>query len=149
MIILIVLLLSAIAGVVMGFFLPEVLIGYVIGLPLGIALTSIVYRKLGKKSLKSLVANELFCKLTGYRARVFNIDRQPKNIPIPVTVYGEGHDFADVVDVLKNQMHFKASEAKEAAEHAISVAQGQPLQDQITEALRYFDSEDKKVAQQS
>ncbi len=43
------------------------------------------------------------------------------------------------MDVLKNQMKFTSSEAKEAAKYAMGNAKDKPFPDKIKEALKYVD----------
>ncbi len=114
---------------------------FIIGLAIGITLILIIIRKLGKASTRSLVVSELFYKITKYRAAIYNIQRQPYNIS--VTVQG-GEDSANLLDILTNQMGFKIDKAKEAVKHALDIARDKPLQEKITEALKFIDSKNNR-----
>jgi len=130
-------LMVAIAGTTMWFIFPALLIGYTIGLALGITLTVLALRKLGRRSKKSLFASQVFHRLTKYKAAVYHIQvQQPKSVS--ATIYGDGHDYADIVDILKN-MKFPTNTAKEAAKYAVSEVRNESLEAKITEALKYLD----------
>ncbi len=140
----IMILLVIITGLVMGFVSTNLLIGYLLGMILGIVAVLAVVRKLGKKSQKSLIASTLFFKLTRYRATIYNIEREsPKTTR--ATVYGEANDYADLIEVLQQQLRFPTSIAKDAAQYVMEIAKDKPLQEKIREALQYIDGGEKKV----
>ena len=126
-------------GIAMWLMTPSSLFGYLIGLVLGVSVILSLVRKLGKKSQKSLTYSSLFFKLTRHRATVYNIVTKP--YADNITVYGNGdNDYNNMLDVLKRQMKFNSATAIEATKHALSVAHGSPLQEKLTVALRYIDS---------
>lgn len=137
--------LLVIAGVVMWFILPELLIGYGIGIALGITLTLSTVRRLGRKSKHSIFLSMLFYKLTRYRASIYNISRRPYNISLTVHDNGDNDDYANLMDVLQRQMKFTAPIAKEATNYALDTAKDKPLQDKITIALQYLDEQNNLV----
>jgi hypothetical protein len=130
-------------AIVMWFSSKASFTAYLVGVALGTALALLALRKIGSKSQKSLLWASIFHWLTKYRARNYTIQRPRENISIKL--YGEGHDYADLFEVLKNQLHFPASRAKEAAKYATDNASGKPMQDKIIEALKYLD-ESKTVS---
>ena len=136
--------LVTITGLVMGFIEIDLLIGYLPGIILGITMVVAIVRKLGKQSRKSLIASTVFLKLTNYRARVYNIQRESSKT-VSAVVYGEANDYADIVDVLQKQMSFPSSVAKDAAQYAMEIVKDKPLEEKIREALIYIDSGEKKV----
>jgi len=141
----IMILLVIIMGLVIGFVSSNLLIGYLPGMILGIVAVLAVVRKLGKKSQKSLLASTLFFKITRYRATIYNIKRESSNTATAI-VYGDAHDYADLIEVLQQQMRFPASLAKDAARYVMEIAKDKPLQDKVRVALQYIDSGEKKVA---
>lgn len=52
------------------------------------------------------------------------------------------------MDVLKKQWRFPANTAKDAAQYAMKIAKGKPLQEKVREALQFIDGGDnhKNVA---
>lgn len=139
-------LLLIIAGLVMGFVSPILLIGYIPGMLLGTMLALATVKSLGKKSQQSLVFSTLFFKLTRYRATIYKIERELPKV-VSTTVYGEANDFADIVDVLQRQMKFPSSMAKDASQYAMEIAKDKPLQEKIREALQYIDNGVKKAVE--
>ena len=126
-----------VAGTIMWFVSISSLIGYAIGIASGIILILAVVKKLGSKSRKSLVASSLFYKLTKYKATIYHIHSQQSQ-SASATVYGNAHDYADLMDVLKQQMKFPSPIAKEAAKYAMNAVGDKPLQEKIMVALQYL-----------
>jgi aspartokinase len=122
----------------MKFVSTQALVAYIVGVALGATFVILLVRKIGRKSQKSIVWAEIFRKVTKHRATVYNISRQPYNVS--VTVEGDGDDYQNLMDILTRQLHFPKSSAEEASKHALKIAKDKPLQDKVTEALKYLDS---------
>jgi len=139
----IILLVVITAGIVMGFVSISSLIGYAIGIALGITLVLVAVRKLGKKAHTSLSASKSLYKITKHKATVYHIHQQDKTTT--ATVYGDAHEYANLVDVLKG-MGFPAITAKEAAKHAMDTMGDDPFEEKARVALQYLGKEPKKEA---
>lgn len=146
--ILIISLLLVIAGVVIWFTAPILLIGYPIGIALGAAFILALVRKLGRASKHSKTSHWLFHRLTKYKADVYHIhtQREPEPQSTSFKIYDDANDYATVVDVLKRQMRLSASEAKEAATFAMKSARDKPIGEKVRVALQYYGSEPENAA---
>lgn len=145
--IIIILMLTTTAGVVMSLINKPMAIGLGVGIALGVSLLLSVVRRLGRKSQKSLLANEVFYTITKYKARVFNIPMpQQEKTTKQATIYGKGHDYADLMDILKKQLNFPAETAKQAAKYAMDNAGDNPMEEKIRVALQYIGSDNKNVS---
>jgi len=49
------------------------------------------------------------------------------------------HESADLLKILKTQMHFPSSEAKDATEYVMEIIPNEPFIDKVKEALKYLD----------
>jgi MFS superfamily sulfate permease-like transporter len=123
--------LLVITGIVMWFVSMHLFTGYTIGIILGTVFILVIVRKLGKKAQQSPIASELFQKVTSYR-----VSKQPQDISIVARDYA--CEYTDLTDILRNQMQFPLSRAKDAAAHAMSMAEGKPLQEKLRVALQYL-----------
>ena len=123
------------AGLVVGFASTSSLIGYAIGIALETIFVLSVVRKLGKKASTSPSASKLFYKITNYKATVYHIHQQDKIST--ATVYGNAHEYADLVDILKG-MKFLTSAAKEAAKHAMDTMGDESFEEKARVALQYL-----------
>lgn len=129
-------------GIVIWLIASEVAIGYAIGAILGIAigaaLAVAIIRQLGKRARRSTFSSNLFRAITKYKAAIYHIYGQQAQ-SATATVYNDASDYADLVDILKNQMKFQASIAKEAAQHAMDTASDKPIEEKVKVALVYLD----------
>ncbi len=123
--------LLVITSIVMWFMSMHFFIGYAIGIILGTTFILVIIRKLGRKAQQSPIASELFQKVTSY-----HISKQPQDINIVARDYA--YEYTDLIDILRNQMQFSLSRAKDAAAHAMSVAEDKPLQEKLRVALQYL-----------
>ena len=131
--------LTLFVGMVLWYILPTLLIGYASGIALGVIVVLALVRKLGNRAKYSLIASDLFCKITKYKAAIYHIHpQQPQNNS--VTVYGEANNYAQLVEVLKG-LKFQAPIAKEAAQYAMDTVGNKTLEDKITVALQYLGSD--------
>lgn len=140
MTIIIILITSVASGIAMLFLNKPMSIGFAIGIAIGVSLAISIVRKLGRKSQKSLLASEIFHNITGYKARVFNISLPQPQTSAKATIYGKGHDYADLIDILKRQLKFPSDISKSAAQHAMDTAREDPLEEKIRVALQYIGS---------
>jgi len=125
----------------MWFLAPSSFFGYIIGVAFGVTILLTSIRKLGRKANKSVIAVTLFQRITKYKASVYVIHRQPYDIR--VTVHGNGNDYDTLFNILKQQMHFPASQAIEATNYALSMAEDKPMEEKIRVALQSLDSNNK------
>lgn len=119
------------------------LVAYLMGLLFGGLFILLIVRKIGIKGKKSLVWDELFTKITKYKARIINIDNQKPDTSdtnISVKVFSTGDDNKDMLDALHNQLNFPMSLAKETVDYIQEHFGQLSLQDKISECLKYIDS---------
>lgn len=128
-------------GAALWFISTASFISYTLGTAMGVALTISVMRDLGKKAPHSKFALRLFYKITKYKATIchFRTETLPNNSTnATATVYNDAHEYADLMEILKGQMKLPAFQAKEATEHAISIAKDKPFEEKIRVALQYW-----------
>ena len=130
------------AGLIMWFVSIPSLIGYTIGLGLDTILVLSIVRKLGERAKHSKIASSLFHKATHFKASIYHIHQQGKTTT--ATVYGDAHDYADLMDILKGQMRFPVPMSKEAAKYAMDTAEDEPFEEKIRVALQYLGSDGHK-----
>lgn len=139
--ILIIIVLLITAGLVARFAPINPLVSFASGLGLGMLLVLFVFQKLGKSARKSLLAWEVFSKLSSYKVPTYKIK------------YGNSkelnnrldREYNDIVSALKGQMGFPPAKAKEAASYALSIVPDEPLAEKIREALRYLGDGHKEL----
>lgn len=125
-----------VTGSIMWFVSTNSFIGYTIGITLGIFLLSTIVRKLGRKSQTSTAASSMLYKITRYKATVYHIHYKDKITT--ATVYGDAHEYADLLDILKKQMRFPAPVAKEATRYAMKTARDEIFEEKVRVALQYL-----------
>lgn len=137
MVLLIITLILISGGLVFWFLNINPFISFSIGAVLGIMLIVSLFRKLGKKAQNSLIALELFTKLSSYKPSYTVIEEKvkPEN---------NHNDYKEMMTALK-QMGFESTKAKEATNFAISRIPDEPLEEKIREALKYLGSKYKEV----
>ena len=104
--------------------------------------TTLIVRKLGKKARKSLLAWEVFSKLSAYKVPSYTIKRYASKEQNDI-IDGE---YRDIVAVLKDQMKFPPAKAREAASYALSQSPDEPLEGKIREALVYLGNGHRQLA---
>lgn len=116
------------------------IITFCIGTASGIILTLFLLRKLGKASYYSLIALELFYKITKYKATVYNIERVPHNITVKVNGQSTNGE-QDLQDILiSTQMGFPKDKVNNAIKYIQETMPTESLENKLREALRYLDS---------
>lgn len=119
------------AGLVFWFVNANPFIGYLAGAVLGMSLTVLVFRKLGRSAQNSLATLDLFTKLTAYNpSYTINIEHIKPVI--------KNEDYKEMMIVLKEQMGFKSALAKEAINFAISRIPNETIDEKLREALKYL-----------
>ncbi len=109
---------------------------FLAGLTTGIILIVLLIRRLGKASRKSLLWTEVFHKITGYKAATYIIDRSIRNVIVKVS---GNDDDTNMLEALA-ELGFPKGKALDAIKHVKNIIQNAPLQDKLTEALRYLDN---------
>lgn len=117
------------------------IISFGVGIIIGLLLTLVLIRRLSNKAHTSMIFGELFTFITNYQVRAYvSKDRIKDKADREV----ETNDTANIILILKNQMGYSKSEAREAAEYAIVECPiNAPIEDKIQTALAYHGKPDK------
>jgi len=102
----------------------------------------LIVRKIGVKGKRSLVWDELFTKITKYKARIINIDNQKPDTSdtnISVKVFNSGDDEKDIIEALTKQLNLPMALAREATCYVRKNFGQQNLESKISEALKFID----------
>ena len=129
-------------GIVMWFSSVAHFISYLIGLFTGGAFILLTIRKIGLKGKRSIVWDELFTKITKYKARIINIDNQKPDTSdtnISVKVFNSGDDEKDIIEALTKQLNLPMVLAREATSYVRKNFGQQNLEGKISEALKFID----------
>lgn len=141
------LLIVGIALIITGFvvrFAPiNPLIGFAVGLGLGMIFTMLIIRKLGGKVWISPVAMEIFIKLTACKPLSYTIRKSISKGHNEVT----DKDYGNIVAILKDYQ-FSPADAKEAATYTINRIPNASLEGKIKEAFRYLGNGHKHLIKQ-
>ncbi len=116
-------------------------ISYLVGLTTGIVLTVAVAQNLGRKAKHSVFYRSLFAKLTKYKASVYNIRIQGQHEATTQTVvYDDAHEYAELMETMKG-LKIPASQAKDLAKRALSIAKDKPFEEKVRVALQEWGKE--------
>lgn len=114
-------------------------IGYAIGVTTGTISLLALIRNLAKKQRYSAIATIAFSKLTRCKPKIYHIHvrgEQDKNAT--AKVYTDDHEYADLLNILRQQMQLPLLTARQLAKSAIEEARGKPLEDKIRVALQHW-----------
>lgn len=129
----------AIVGVLSWFGKINAFVGYATGMVFGIALFWVFFRKLAGWAQRSMLFGEVFQFTSGYKIRSYLTKDTliPKETAVTLNV-----DFKNLTLILREQLGYPASDAKEAAAYAIEETKADDtIEEKVKKALSYLDTE--------
>lgn len=129
----------AIVGVLSWFGKINAFVGYATGMVFGIAFFWVFFRKLAGWAQRSMLFGEVFQFTSGYKIRSYLTKETlvPKEVAMTLNV-----DFKNITLLLREQMGYPATEAKEAAAYAIEETSADAtIEEKVKAALKYMDGE--------